>query len=183
MFLETERLVLRRFREEDFGDFFEYAADREMSRMMGRDDLTDRDAARTNFDWLKDREERSYALVLKENGKVIGNLNVGRVPDFPDEMDSEVLREKRGVSLSFSLSRHYQRRGLMYEALKAVIDELFQTEGVDYIHCGYFDFNAPSAALQKKLGFVRLATGTIHQNGEEIRTVENVLWRRRASGA
>ena len=42
MFLETGRLVLRRFREEDFGDFFQYAADREMSRMMGRDDRPER---------------------------------------------------------------------------------------------------------------------------------------------
>lgn len=33
MFLETERLILRRFKEKDFPDFCEYAIDDEMSRM------------------------------------------------------------------------------------------------------------------------------------------------------
>lgn len=46
MFLETDRLVLRKFQEEDFEDFFAFAADREMCRMMGREDLTDREHAR-----------------------------------------------------------------------------------------------------------------------------------------
>ena len=36
MFLETERPILRKLREEDYGDFRAYAADEEMCRMMGR---------------------------------------------------------------------------------------------------------------------------------------------------
>lgn len=177
MFLETERLILRKFREEDFADYYDYAADREMCRMMGQYDLTDREEARACFDWLKDKEERSYAIVYKEDGKVIGNLNVTVLPPFLLKMDLEELRGKRGVSLSFALSRQYQRRGLMEEALRAVIGELFQSEGMDYIQCGYFDFNLPSQKLQEKLGFTRLTTGTICQDGEEIHTIENILWR------
>lgn len=65
MFLETDRLVLRKFREADFGDFCEFAMDEDMCRMMGRDPMPDTSAARLNFDWLKDQEERGYALVLK----------------------------------------------------------------------------------------------------------------------
>ena len=37
MFLETERLALRKFQEDDFDDFCEYAMDDEMCRMMGRE--------------------------------------------------------------------------------------------------------------------------------------------------
>lgn len=36
MFLETERLILRKFREADFEDFCEFAMDEDMCRMMGR---------------------------------------------------------------------------------------------------------------------------------------------------
>lgn len=176
MFLETGRLILRKFREEDFEDFYEYAANREMSRMMG-DDLIGREAARASFDWLKDKEERGYAIVRKEDGRVIGNLTVGELPPFLVERDLEELRGKQGVCLSFALSRQCRRRGLMEEALRAVIGELFQTEGLDYIQCGCFDFNRPSARLQEKLGFTRLTTGTIQRDGETIHTVENILWR------
>ena len=148
MFLETERLILRKFREEDFEDYYAYAADREMNRMMGQYDLSDQEDARGCFDWLKDKEERSYAVVLKENGKVIGNLNVTALPDFLLEMDLEELRGKKGVCLSFCLSRHYRRRGLMEEAVRAVIDKLFLVEGMDYVQCGHFDFNLPSERFQ-----------------------------------
>ncbi len=76
------------------------------------------------------------------------------------------LAGKRGASLSFSLSRRYQRQGLMKEALRAVIHELFQAEGLDYLHRGHFDFNLPSAKLQEKLGFTRLAARTFRREGE-----------------
>ena len=62
------------------------------------------------------------------------------------------LAGKRGASLAVSLSRRYQRQGLMKEALRAVIHELVQAEGLDYLHRGHFDFNLPSAKLQEKLG-------------------------------
>ena len=65
----------------------------------------------------------------------------------------------------------------MEEAVRAVIDELFRVEGMDYVQCGYFDFNLPSEKFQEKLGFERLTTGVIDWNGEEIHTVESVLWR------
>ena len=179
MFLETERLLLRKFREEDFEDYYAYAADQETNRMMGQSDLSDREDARACFDWLKDKEERSYAIVCKEDGRVIGNLNVCALPGFLIEMDLAQLRGRRGVCLSFCLSRDYRRRGLMEEAVRAVIDELFQVEGMEYVQCGYFDFNLPSEKFQEKLGFERLTTGVIDYDWseEEFHTVESVLWR------
>lgn len=74
MFFETEHLILRKFQEDDFDDFCEYAMDDEMSRMMGRNLLHSIEDARLNFDWLKDKEDRCYGLVYKDTGRVIGNL-------------------------------------------------------------------------------------------------------------
>lgn len=176
IFLETERLILRKFREEDFGDFCAYAADGEMCRMMGRHMLDTAEAtARASFDWLKDKEERGYALILKETGRVIGNLTVTTVPE--DLAALGPLAGKQGMSLNFSISRTYQRQGLMTEALRAVTAHLFAGEGMDYVHCGHFDFNAASAKLQEKLGFVHLTTMELDLEGEKAVSVENVLWR------
>ncbi len=175
MFLETDRLILRKFREEDFPDFCAYAMDLEMCHMMGNDPMDTEEAARVTFDWLKDKEERSYVLVLKETGRAIGNLNVTPVPEHLLKLPA--LAGKQGKSLSFCVSRHYQRQGLMSEAVRAVIARLFGEESMDYVQCGYFDFNAVSHAFQEKLGFSHLVTMEIDFKGERVTTVENILWR------
>ena len=174
MFLETKRLIIRRFRDEDFDDFCDFAMDDDMSRMMGRDMLHTRADARLTFTWLKNREKRGYALVLKDMGRVIGNLTVTQVPRFEETIHR--LEGTEGRSLSFSISRHYRRQGLMEEAVRAVIDALFE-EGLDYIECGSFDFNTASAALQKKLGFEYLTTEHFDMDGEMRTAIERILWK------
>lgn len=178
MFLETERLILRKFQEVDFDDFCEYAIDDEMCRMMGRRIMKNKDDARWNFDWLKDKEERCYGLVYKETGRIIGNLTV--CDNVPTELlELEKLKGKVGKSLSFSISRNYQRKGLMLEAANAVIKHLFDIEGMDYIQCGHFPFNTASEMLQKKLGFEYLTTLRFDDEGVEIISIENILWKDR----
>ena len=175
MFLETERLVVRKFKETDFDDFCEFTMDEELCRMMGRDLITDAKSARPTFDWLMNKEERGYVLEYKENHKVIGNLTVGTVP--PHVLECEEVQGKKGCALSFSMSRQYQRRGLMYEALSAVIKQLFQ-EGIEYINGGYFDFNVASEKLHEKLGFNYLMQETFSFNGEQITAKECILWKK-----
>ena len=178
MFLETPRLALRKIQEEDFADFCAYAMDEEMCHMMGRSPMDTEAAARANFDWLKNKEERCYGLVLKKTGHVIGNLTITAVPNELKEL--EALAGKQGKSMSFSISRHYQRQGLMSEALVAVIAHLFEEEGMDYVQCGYFDFNDASRALQKKLGFTQLTTTEFDFEGEHYVALEQILWKNRS---
>lgn len=175
MFLETDRLILRKFEESDFDDYCAYNLnDPERDRMMGRSFLKTKEDVRLNFNWLKDKEERAYVLVLKKTGKVIGNLTVYNklsLPALPK------LEKKCGKGMSFGISRAYQRQGLMEEAARAVIDHLFFHEEADFINCGCFDFNTPSLQLQKKLGFVHLTTETFEVDGEIFTAIENILWR------
>ena len=151
--------------------------DDEMSRMMGRRLLRNREEARWNFDWLKDKEERCYGLVYKETGKIIGNITVGGVLTKLAEI--EKLKGKVGKSLSFSISKKYQRKGLMLEAINAVINHLFDVEDIDYIQCGHFSVNTASEMLQKKLGFEYLTTRHFEDEGTVILSIENILWKDR----
>ena len=173
-FVETERLVLRKLCTEDFIDFCAYAADEEMSRMMGRERITDAASARPTFDWLVNREARAYGLVLKESGRVIGNLNV-TLP--PQTVRNRVGEEKTGCALSFCITRAHQRKGLMEEAVRAVMERLFE-EGMDYINCGHFDFNHASRALQSKLGFVPLLQEEVELDCGRVTVEENILWKK-----
>lgn len=177
MFIETERLVLRKFQEYDFDDFCEYAMDDEMCRMMGRKMMKSREDARWNFDWLKDKEDRAYGLVYKDIDKIIGNLTVCNVP--PNLLEFDKLKGKDGKSMSFSISNNYQRMGLMLEAVSSVISHLFYTEGIDYIHCGHFPFNIASEMFLKKLDFEYFITQCLEYEGIEMVSVENILWKSR----
>lgn len=174
-FLETSRLLLRKFEEDDFEDFCKYAMDDQMSRMMGRNLLHTKEAARSSFDWLKNKADRSYVLVYKNTGRVIGNLNVSNIRDELTSLKS--IFGKEGRTLSFCISKNYQRKGLMREAVSAVIDHLFQNENMDFVQCGCFSFNKASEALQKKLGFQYLTTTQYEEHDRILTTYEHVLWR------
>ena len=90
--------------------------------------------------------------------------------------DRIALRGRNGRSMSFCISRHHRRRGLMEEAVRAVIARLFD-EDMDFVQCGYLSFNEASARLQEKLGFTYLTTQRFEEDGETIVAVENILWR------
>lgn len=176
MFLETSRLILRKFREEDFKDYCSFSLnDPERDRMMGRSPLNTMEDVRLNFNWLKDREERGYVIVYKENGKVIGNFTVYN-RGYSEEEHLE-LSGKIGFSMSFGISNEYKRQGLMFEAAYAVIDHLFKKENADYIGAGHFSYNTPSRELQKKLGFTYLFSESIDLFGETVTEENNILWK------
>lgn len=169
----TPRLILRKLLPEDFADFCSWAADPQMCRMMGRELITDEESARPTFQWLLTHEKRAYALVLRESGRMVGNCTVTAPSRFVADMSS--FAERRGCALSFSVGRPWQRRGLMQEALSAVIPALFD-EGMDYISCGHFADNLASFALQRKLGFSPITEESLIIDGATVRVIENVLF-------
>ena len=177
MFLETPRLILRRFQDEDFDDVCAIAMDGERNRLIGNAQVRTIEDARAFFTWMKDREPRGYALVLKDTGRVAGDLSVYEhttVEDHPD------LAGLTGRELSFSVAAPYRRQGLTEEACRAVIETLFDDEGVDYIADGYFDFNAASKALHEKLGFSYFCTLQVTSPEGEPRTLICCILRREA---
>ena len=176
MLLETERLILRTHRSEDFADYCAYIlGDDERSRMMMTDPIHTEEEARALFNWKINREtERWYAMCLKEeNGKIIGGITIHPVPE--ELANRPEIARKRGVSLSYSTAPLYRRRGLMEEAVRALIDHLFRTEEIDYINCGYMDFNSPSRRLLEKLGFTHLFTDVFEIDGTTFTAIENIL--------
>ena len=177
MFLETPRLILRKFREKDFADYCAFSlGDPERDRMMGRSPLNTVGDVRLNFNWLKDKEERGYALVLKETNKVIGNLTVYNRGFSPEEHPE--LSGKKGFSFSFGIANEYKRQGLIFEAAQAVINHLFLKEDADYVGAGHFSYNIPSRELQKKLDFSYLFSETIDLFGETVTELNNILWKK-----
>ena len=174
IFLQTDRLFLRRLEETDFADYAAYASDDEMSRMMGRAFLKTEADIRANFNWLKDKEPRCYGIAEKESGRLIGNLTVNALPAPLAALPQ--LQGKRGGTLSFCICRTAQRKGYAAEAIRAVIAELFDDEHFDFVQCGCYSFNTPSRMLQERLGFQFLASLCVPTPQGEAETIEHILW-------
>ena len=172
MVLETKRLRLRPYEERDYEDYRDDFNDPEMWRMLGYRPFTCEEDFRGDFQWRLENPGVS-ALVLKESGRVVGHICAGALN--PPLQEREELRGKRGLSLSFSLHRELRRQGLMSEALRALLEELFRSGAADFVNSGYFSFNEASAALHRKLGFREFFRHRIERNGEEIEVVETIL--------
>ena len=150
MYLETERLVLRPHTPADFEDYFGYIMDGELQRMLGLNGVVDRASALETFQWLLDNVE-FLAVVSRETGRVIGHICVE--PPVEQAARAPEFQSKKGASLTFAIARAERRKGLMLEALTALIGQRFRAGAVDYFDCEYQAANAASRELQERLGF------------------------------
>ena len=122
MMIETDRLILRPFTETDAADAYECAEDQEFY----------------------------FAIVLKENGKVIGEIDAHAEATAPDESAACDT-----FSPCWMLNRDYHGKGYAYEAAKAFFDYLFNEKGARRIYAYTEDYNLSSQHLCEKLGMRR----------------------------
>ena len=80
------------------------------------------------------------------NGKVIGSLGI---EEYPEKGFKEYTK-LRGRELGYVLSKDYWGKGIMPEAVKAVINYLFNELNLDFLTCGYYVFNSQSKRVQEK---------------------------------
>ncbi len=152
MQIDTERLQIGTFRENDLNDMHEYCSQEEVSTNAGWAPHTSiQESALILSMWIK--EGYRHAIVLKESGKVIGHIAV-----YPD---SEEGRSDT-LELGFVLNSHYHRRGIMSEAVEAVLNFLFSSENIEFVWACCFQSNTASKKLIEKCGFRFMKTGTYY---------------------
>ena len=145
--IETERLVLRPWRESDLADLYEYASVDGVGQMAGWLPHRDVDESKAILKMFIDGK-KTIALELKDNGKVIGSIGLEDRDENLDLPDSMMGRE-----IGYVLSKDYWGRGLMPEAVKAVIGHCFATLHFDYLTCGHFLRHEQSRKVVEKCGF------------------------------
>ena len=145
----SERLILRAFTESDLEDFYKYASVNGVGEMAGWKHHKNIQESAEILDRFIN-EDKTFAICLKESGKVIGSLGVEKygLEDKLTEFDGY-----RGRELGFVLSKEYWGKGIMPEAVGAVVDFLFNECNLDFLLCGYYNFNSQSKKVQEKCGF------------------------------
>ena len=174
--LTTDRLTLRPWRESDLNDFYEYASVDGVGQMAGWNphrNLEESKAILSSFI----RHKKTFALEYQ--GKVVGSVGIEEY----DEKNYPELNDRQGREIGYVLSKPYWGRGLMPEAVKAVIAYLFDAAGLDFIIVGHFDWNVQSRRVVEKCGFQYIKTTKFETRYETVEaSVEYILWRVQYAG-
>ena len=163
--LTTDRLTLRSWKESDLYDFYEYASVDGVGQMAGWNPHRNVEESKTI---LSHFIEGKHVFALEHQGKVIGSLGV---EEYIEENYPE-LDALQGREIGYVLSKAYWGQGLMPEAVKAVIDWLFNEIRLDFIIVGHFDRNAQSKRVIEKCGFQYIKTTKFETRYD---TVENSM--------
>lgn len=170
--LETDRLILRAFKEIDLEDFYEFASVEGVGEMAGWAHLKNKEEAKLLVDNFIEGD-KTFAVCLRENKKVIGFLNVKK---YGMESALTEFSEYYGRELGAALCKEYWNKGLMTEAVRTVTTYLFNECNLDFIIAGHFDFNVPSKRLQEKCGFKKYRKLTMTTNlGKKVSGTLNLL--------
>ncbi len=138
---ETERLILRRYTEADLEDLYEYLSnpnvvEHEPYKPMGMEEVKD------NLAWRISTDEM-IAVELKANGKMIGNVYLGK-------------RDFDSLEIGYVFNQNYWRKGFAKESCEKLIELAF-ANGTHRIFAECDPQNQNSWGLLEKIGFVREA--------------------------
>lgn len=146
MILETERLLLRPFEDNDAESLYEFAKDPEVGPIAGWPPHRSVDESRDVIRNVLCGKE-TYAVCLKTDGKPIGTIELklnGRTD--MTERDDE-------CELGYCLARPFWGRGVMPEAARELLRHAFEDAGMTKVWVGYYEGNTKSKRVQEKLGF------------------------------
>lgn len=173
--LETPRLILRPWRETDLEDLYEYARVDGVGQMAG---WIPHASIQVSENILKSFITGRKTFAIEMDGKVIGSLGVERYREsfYPE------FAQLRGREIGYVLSKDYWGRGLMPEAVQAVVQYLFAEEDLDFVLVGHFSWNRQSARVIEKCGFRHIRTVPYDTHyGTREDSVEYILWSERGN--
>lgn len=161
--IETERLILRPWKDTDLLDLYEYASVPGVGEMAGWVHHESVEESKQILNMFIS-QKKTFALEWKDTGKVIGSLGIEMLD--PDPVEDV----KCGREIGYVLCRDFWGRGLMPEAVSAVIDYCFRTLGYDYLTCGHFASNGQSRRVIEKCGFTYFGDSLFqtHYNTQEV---------------
>jgi ribosomal-protein-alanine N-acetyltransferase len=143
--IETERLILRRFRSDDAGMFFEnYGSDPLVTRYVSYTPCTTIGGTRQfihNHTWSYLCTDNFYGWAIELDGELIGSISL-----FDLDPDSE------SAEIGYSLGSRWWNQGLATEAVRAVIRFAFGEVGLHRIQATCHPDNKASERVMQKNG-------------------------------
>ena len=139
--IETERLILRKFTENDLKAFYQIYSDEEVNTFLPWFPLKTMEEARRFYEnscetKYREKNAYNYAVCLKKDNIPIGYINVSMDNSF---------------DFGYGLRKEFWHRGIITEAGKAVVEQL-RKDGIPYITATHDINNPRSGGVMKQLG-------------------------------
>ena len=152
--LNTPRLRLRKLTMQDAMDIYRYSRDTEVARHVlweaHRSIGDSRSYLRYMLRRYRNHEPASWGIEWKETGRIIGTIGF-----------MWIQGDNSAAEVGYSLSRDFWNRGIMTEALKAVIAHGFGSMNLNRIEAQHETTNPASGAVMRKCDMQK--EGTLRQ--------------------
>ncbi len=156
MVIETKRLVLREYRQEDFEDLCSIITDAETMKYYVRP--YDERGVQRWLDWCigsyRDNGFGLWAMELKESGEFIGDCGISL-----QKIDGEILPE-----IGYHINKKHWRNGYGKEAAAAVRDWLFNNTEYERAYSYMNKENVASYSTAASIGMKKIKE---YNDGEE----------------
>lgn len=134
--LETDRLILRRFKEKDMEALYFLLKDEEVNTFLPWFLIKNREEARYFYEKRFAGKEYYFAVCLKEDNEAIGYIKA----DMDDSHD-----------FGYALRREFWHRGIVTEAGKVLVEQL-RNDGIPYITATHDKDNPRSGGVMRQIG-------------------------------
>ena len=144
--LETERLRLRKFTEEDAEDMYNnWASDTEVTKYLTWPAHSSIEVSKKVIDmWIdnyKDMEYYQWAIELKEIRQVIGTISLMNI-------DNNI----ENCEVGYCIGRKFWNKGITTEAFSSIINFAFNQVGFERITARHHVDNSASGRVMEKCG-------------------------------
>lgn len=146
--LETQRLILRPWREDDAADLYHYAKDPRVGPAAGwavhKDEADSLHILRTVLmNDGKAENEVTWAVTIKGSDEPVGSIGI-----FP----SEVSLGKGQPEIGYWIGVPFWGQGYIPEAVRFLLRRCFE-KGAEQVWCSHFEGNEKSRRAIEKCGF------------------------------
>lgn len=149
MILQTKRLILRPWSEDDAEQCYKYASDPDVGPAAGWQPHTSVEYSRDIIKNVLSKPEM-YAVILKETSLPVGNIAL--------RFHSDLAKFDDECEIGYWLGKPYWGQGIMPEAATELIRRAFEDLGLERVWGGYYDGNEKSKRVQEKCGLKHMWT-------------------------
>ena len=143
MRLNGDRILIRELHLNDFDDYYEYTSDENVGPSAGWKPVTSPEICKRVLSGNMLSKEM-FAIEFKSEKKLIGTISI---------YNNCVRKYKYCKQLGFSLNSKYWNNGYMTEAVKLIIQYLFENTDTVVIEAGHHSDNYGSKRVIEKCGF------------------------------
>lgn len=147
MNMETQRLILRPWTENDAESLYKYAKDPAVGPIAGWPPHTSVENSREIICDILSAPE-TYAVVLKETNEPIGSVGIM----FTGGVHSAEMQDG-DAEIGYWIGVPYWGQGLIPEAVQRLLKRCFIELDVKRVWCGHYDGNIKSRRVMEKCGF------------------------------